>query len=229
MAADIKVLAGDWSRLALTDGGLRLWNGVFAKKEFRGWDAVSDLVILSSDTAGRRKETSFTVSFGDGKKVFASAPGTAFHAMQTAYTAHKIAAERGARSNRAQWSVGKVMLALAASATVLTFIWIGLQPSSNAPQTSSYNPVREESDAIDVAEDAVRKILRDPASASFDDVHYRSSTRTVCGLVNSRNGFGGLSGAVPFFVSGGLPEVQPSPADPHYEPFRSMYNAECLD
>ena len=56
-----------------------------------------------------------------------------------------------------------------------------------------------------MAKDRVRTLLRDPQSAEFSlveaypgPVEYRG---TVCGYVNSRNGFGGMTGPQQFIVT----------------------------
>lgn len=54
-------------------------------------------------------------------------------------------------------------------------------------------------------ETAVKQHLRDPQSAQFSDVTV--NVESVCGFVNSKNGFGGYSGKVPFIVSGKYPEL----------------------
>lgn len=50
------------------------------------------------------------------------------------------------------------------------------------------------------ATEAVRLALRDPDSAVFTEIAVLDDGR-VCGNVNSRNGFGGMSGPEPFLVS----------------------------
>lgn len=57
---------------------------------------------------------------------------------------------------------------------------------------------------VSAAEDAVRKVLKDPGSAVFSDVTlgwFGSGVEGVCGVVNARNSFGGMSGPKPFAVS----------------------------
>jgi hypothetical protein len=46
------------------------------------------------------------------------------------------------------------------------------------------------------AEDAVKQLLRDPASATFTGEHVvrHDGRALVCGYVNARNGFGGMAG-----------------------------------
>ncbi len=54
------------------------------------------------------------------------------------------------------------------------------------------------------AEEAVRRVLKDPGSATFSDVTlgwFGSGVEGVCGKVNARNSFGGMSGPKPFAVS----------------------------
>lgn len=52
----------------------------------------------------------------------------------------------------------------------------------------------------DVAENAVKQILRDPSSAQFRSV--REYAGPVCGEVNAKNGFGGFTGYTRFIVVG---------------------------
>lgn len=54
------------------------------------------------------------------------------------------------------------------------------------------------------ARDAVKAKLRDPDSAIFSDVFVsrRSGSPIACGKVNSRNGFGGMTGAQRFISNG---------------------------
>lgn len=57
---------------------------------------------------------------------------------------------------------------------------------------------------IAAAEEAVRGALKDPGSAIFSGVtlgRFGSGVEGVCGTVNARNGFGGMSGPKPFAVS----------------------------
>jgi hypothetical protein len=52
---------------------------------------------------------------------------------------------------------------------------------------------------ISRAKDSVREQLRDPESAQFKDVSI-SHTGAICGQVNARNGYGGMSGFKFFFA-----------------------------
>lgn len=66
---------------------------------------------------------------------------------------------------------------------------------------------------IEITKDAVRNSLRDPSSAKFQNVKvYRplpgQDTPIVCGEVNSKNAFGGMTGFQGFIASGdALPPV----------------------
>jgi hypothetical protein len=53
---------------------------------------------------------------------------------------------------------------------------------------------------IDLAKSLVKAWLRDPGSAEFSGLRVVTvdGKQAVCGLVNSRNGFGGMSGPTPF-------------------------------
>ncbi len=57
---------------------------------------------------------------------------------------------------------------------------------------------------IAISKTAVKNRLRDPKSAEFKDVYFKSydSTPMVCGTVNSNNGFGGKTGFQRFVASG---------------------------
>lgn len=59
------------------------------------------------------------------------------------------------------------------------------------------------------AETEVRKMLRAPDSAKFEDVRVsnRGGTPIVCGYVNSQNGFGGMTGRQRF-VSGSVTAIE---------------------
>lgn len=54
-------------------------------------------------------------------------------------------------------------------------------------------------------ETPVKRALRDPGSAQFTDVS--AQQESACGFVNSKNGFGGYAGAVPFVVVGTNPDT----------------------
>jgi hypothetical protein len=65
---------------------------------------------------------------------------------------------------------------------------------------------QERSDALDrdLAQGFVKARLRDPESAQFLTVHIvrRDGEKGVCGYVNARNGFGGMTGNEAFAVIG---------------------------
>lgn len=46
------------------------------------------------------------------------------------------------------------------------------------------------------AERAAANLMRDPKHAEITDVHIRKAA--VCGMINGRNGYGAMAGAVPF-------------------------------
>lgn len=71
------------------------------------------------------------------------------------------------------------------------------------------DPQREAELASDmkiiIAQDRIREKLRDPDSAVFSDVRVSSRFEgVVCGRVNSRNGFGGMSGPQRFITSAAI-------------------------
>lgn len=75
-----------------------------------------------------------------------------------------------------------------------------------AAKAKAAQEARAAQDAFEVnfAKDMVSARLRDPDSAQFLDVHLvtRAGDKGVCGYVNSRNGFGGMSGYEAFATSG---------------------------
>lgn len=71
---------------------------------------------------------------------------------------------------------------------------------------------------FDVAHTAVKARLRDGESAEFrnDQIGKAAGSEIVCGEVNSRNGFGGMTGFQRYVSNGGVATVleeQMSPAD----------------
>jgi hypothetical protein len=50
---------------------------------------------------------------------------------------------------------------------------------------------------------AVKRQLRDPASARFLDIHRCPGTRIYSGEVNAKNAFGGYAGSEPFYYADG--------------------------
>ncbi len=66
-------------------------------------------------------------------------------------------------------------------------------------------PVTLEAKDVAAVQDAVRARLKDPGSAQFGRAPLSAARNpngsiAVCGLVNSKNSFGGYSGARPFFA-----------------------------
>ncbi|MEM6826364.1 MAG: hypothetical protein AAF553_00315 [Pseudomonadota bacterium] len=107
------------------------------------------------------------------------------------------------------WSNKSFLVALG---VVFGVIFIGslVKPDQpRPPQEERTEPAPRMMDEIEwklVAEEVIRKRLRDPDSAEFSDlmVFPRTEGRSaiICGYVNSRNGFGGLTGRQRFIVGG---------------------------
>lgn len=76
--------------------------------------------------------------------------------------------------------------------------------ASAQPFEINEDGLRERAEGI--AKDAVRARLRDPDSARFDNVKTfaKAGKVVVCGRVNSRNGYGGMSGQQRFISGGDL-------------------------
>ncbi len=84
----------------------------------------------------------------------------------------------------------------------------GTQPVK--PAASVDNPL------VAKAKAAVRRELRDPGSAQFQDVKIRvvGGKSGVCGDVNSKNAMGGMTGAIPFAFDGERASVMAWDAGP---------------
>ena len=104
----------------------------------------------------------------------------------------------------------KVLLAIGAVAVIA----IGIQSSqSDKKPKAAPPPVVKPAKPVgipdwqrtSVAQDDVKKRLRDPASAQFSDLTVRNGV--VCGQVNSRNGFGGMTGPQQFISRLGVMTV----------------------
>jgi len=59
----------------------------------------------------------------------------------------------------------------------------------------------ERAERIAHMQDAVREQLRDPESARFTSLRADEYGNALCGKVNSKNGYGGYAGAVPFYAT----------------------------
>lgn len=75
------------------------------------------------------------------------------------------------------------------------------------------------------AKQAVLGMLREPESAKFGDVWVAKSARVVCGEVNARNGFGGMTGMQRFVIGPAIGLHMEGQQDPE---FRTQWNGECV-
>jgi hypothetical protein len=72
---------------------------------------------------------------------------------------------------------------------------------------ASTEPTRISASEVSRVQDIVKSRLRDPGSATFSNISAQNRVLTdgktqtiICGLVNSKNGFGGYAGATAFSV-----------------------------
>ena len=72
-------------------------------------------------------------------------------------------------------------------------------------------------------ETPVKAALRDPESAQFSDVEVKG--KIACGFVNSRNGFGGYAGQIPFVVQSTQATVIDAPTPEKMQ----LVNDKCPD
>ncbi|WP_125834597.1 hypothetical protein [Pseudomonas sp. o96-267] len=75
-----------------------------------------------------------------------------------------------------------------------------------------------------IAQENVRKRLKDPESASFSDL-FIGQSGVPCGSVNSKNSFGGYTGYQRFLASGGGLAVLESDMSP--EEFEKTWQQLC--
>ena len=78
---------------------------------------------------------------------------------------------------------------------LVVFLWLGLA-ACGAVQT-------DESRFQEKVEEAVRRTLRDPSSATFGKLTLNPEQDSACGNVNAKNGFGGYTGDELFAYDGG--------------------------
>ena len=77
-------------------------------------------------------------------------------------------------------------------------------PNAETPRTPESDPEGYKLFLKDKTVAALKERLRDPESAQFTDIHYGTissegrSAVVVCGRVNSKNGFGGMTGSQRF-------------------------------
>jgi len=117
-----------------------------------------------------------------------------------------------------------------ASAALLTFLVVGVLIvvigllSTCTPSRTVYEPPSDTRRIMD-AEDAIKAKLRDPSSARFDgqQVSRRSGNPVVCGYVNAKNGFGGMSGRTRFIAGGAIAMTE----DEDREAFPLVWDRTC--
>ncbi len=84
---------------------------------------------------------------------------------------------------------------------IMTGVMLGGCGDSGPPKMSQYM-------ALAIAEELVKPKLKDPESAIFSSITYKDETADrpiiVCGLVNSRNSFGGMTGNQRFILGGAI-------------------------
>lgn len=105
----------------------------------------------------------------------------------------------------------KVMTAL----VLLILVFLGLW-GYDVYKVSSIESQRL--DAIEQAKhkgiELAKSVLKDPASALFEDVRAADGTSGVCGRVNAKNSYGGYTGFKLFFSSDGQVYIDSDPLSP---------------
>jgi hypothetical protein len=107
----------------------------------------------------------------------------------------------------------RVMMINAVGWVILTFSFTPVSQASFLRETSigrtgiklcALSNENREAIWIETTKDGVRSRLKDPGSAVFKDVYFKDyeATPMVCGKVNSKNGFGGMTGFQRFVASG---------------------------
>jgi len=138
------------------------------------------------------------------------------------FTAAELEASRKLQATNSKVGLGCALVAI----IVLLVAFLGKPETKTAPSSSQTNEVPskagEESSAssesspyadetkqyawISVGEEQIKKLLKDPDSATFQDVHFYSGggVPVTCGEVNAKNGFGGYTGYERFVAAGTL-------------------------
>jgi hypothetical protein len=109
------------------------------------------------------------------------------------------------RAREARTMTWVIRAALAVPAVLALILIAQCDFNSQAAKNSVTNDT-----AIFQAEADVRAMLRDPASAQFS--HVRTHSSVVCGMVNSRNGLGGMTGPRRF-IAGASTSIEPAQQD----------------
>lgn len=115
--------------------------------------------------------------------------------------------------------------------------WIGEMTQTPAQRSARYeaqelqrsiNQLRRDREDLEFrAQEAVRRSLRDPSSAQFRSLFPLLGTRTVCGEVNARNAFGGLTGFRPFIVINGTAFIREGSHQQILQ-FEEMFRSSCV-
>lgn len=74
----------------------------------------------------------------------------------------------------------------------------------------------------------VKRLLRDPLSATFQNMFYWTDTAAACGEVNSKNGFGGFAGFDRFAYHDGRIAFYDKDADAYFRLMRACQRARVL-
>lgn len=95
---------------------------------------------------------------------------------------------------------------------IVLIVGLLLSASCGSPESNEPN----EAGMIVIARKAVEAKLRDPESAQYRNEHLGSfkGVPVICGEVNAKNGFGGMSGYERFISNGGEATVLTSDMEP---------------
>lgn len=156
------------------------------------------------------------------------------HEAQTGTQAQLLKSQPAARSG-----CFPIILAGAACLAVLIagMIWIDdvtLTPQQRAARVQAqeiqrtFNQIRRDRQTLEArAQETIRQSLRDPSSAQFRHLFAFLGTQTVCGEVNGRNAFGGLTGFQPFIVINGTPFIREGTRQQILQ-FEEMFRSSCI-
>ena len=116
------------------------------------------------------------------------------------------------------------LIVIGAFSLFFYFFWKDDQPK----QPRQMSQADKEFYMIEASKDGVRALLKDPKSAVFQNVGYVDHlTPAVCGHVNSRNSFGGMSGFQRFIARGETMVLLEQQADDFFDAWNTIcVNAE---
>lgn len=132
-----------------------------------------------------------------------------FSASKCPHCGHKVTqADIEARRGGTEFD-GKALLGCIGVPALIAFVAYMILTAGPSERGNAARQSVETDRLIIVGQDQIKARLRDPSSAEFSGVYVsrKAGVPAICGTVNSRNGFGGMSGPQRF-VTGGTTAIE---------------------